>query len=310
MVKFFVTGGAGFVGSNLVDRLINEGNLVTVYDNLVPGSEELIKHNFDNPSFKLVKADVADLNSLKKALKGHDFVFHLAANPDVAKGAVQTDLDLRQGVMLTYNVLEAMRTSGVRKIAYASSSTVYGEKAGACVSEDFGPLLPVSLYGAAKLASEGLISAFSHMFDIRAWIFRPANIIGRNSTHGVIFDFIKKLRKNPRELEILGDGTQRKSYIHVKDAIDAMLFAIRKSNDRLNLFNIGSEDFIDVKSIADIIVSQMGLNAKYKFTGGNIGWKGDVPKMILDVTKIKKLGWMAKLTSKEAVEKTVSELLL
>jgi len=310
MVKIFVTGGAGFIGSVLVEKLLAEGDEVTVYDNLSSGKEELIKQHFSNPRFEFIKGDTLDLDKLKKTVKGHDLVFHLAANPDIAKGAIQTDLDLKEGAIATYNVLEAMRVNGVRKIVFTSSSAVYGDQEHAVTSESFGPLLPISFYGAGKLAGEALVSAFCNMYDVQGWIFRFANITGRNSTHGVTFDFIKKLRKDQKELEILGDGTQSKSYIYVDDCVDAMLFIMKKSNEKINLYNICSEDFIDVKSIADIIVKQIGLkDVKYRFTGGRGGWKGDVPKVRMDGTKLKKLGWTPKLTSKGAIEKTVSWIL-
>ena len=309
-MKYFVSGGAGFVGSHLVDKLLAGGNQVTVYDNFSSGQKGFIEHHLKDKNFKLVEADILDFERLKEAITGHDLVFHLASNPDIAKGIVQTDLDIKQGTLLAYNVLEAMRVTGVKKIAYASGSGVYGNVGRTKTSEGFGPLLPVSMYGASKLACEGLISAFSNLFDMQSWIFRPANITGGRSTHGVVLAFIQKLKKNPKELEILGDGTQTKSYIHVTDLVESLLFCIQNAKERVNVFNIASNDVLDVKSIAGIVVKKMGLkDVKYKFTGGRGGWKGDVPDVMMDIIKIKRLGWSAKLPSREAVERAASEIL-
>lgn len=288
--KIFITGGTGFIGSNLVKKM-DKRNRITVYD----------KKNGD---------DLLDFAKLKKAIKNHDFVFHLASNPDIAKSEKYPRLDLEQGIIATFNVLEAMRLNNIKKIAYTSGSGVYGDQGVKYTSENFGPLLPVSMYGASKLAAEGLISAFCHMYGMQSWIFRPANIVGPSQTHGVGHDFIKKLKNNPKELIILGDGTQSKSYLYVDDLIAAMLLAIKKSNDKINLFNVASDSFINVSAIAEIAVREMGLkNVKFKYTGGSKGWKGDVPKVRLDTAKIKRLGWRAKLNSNEAIRKSVKDLL-
>lgn len=305
----FVTGGAGFIGSHLIDKLI-ANNKVTVYDNLSSGKREYLAKYSKNKNFSFVKGDLLDLNCLKNALEGCEFVFHLAANPDIRLGSEKTDTDLKQGTIATYNVLEAMRVNKVKEIAFSSSSTVFGEATKIPTAEDYAPLMPISLYGASKLAAEGLILAYCNSFDMRTWIFRFANIIGSRGTHGVIVDFINKLKKNKNELEILGDGEQKKSYLHVTECINGMLFAIENSNERMNIFNLGSGDQIEVKEIGETIVKEMNLkNVNFRYTGGARGWKGDVPIMRLSIDKIKKLGWMPKLSSKDAVRLAVRELL-
>jgi UDP-glucose 4-epimerase len=239
-------------------------------------------------------------------------VFHLAANPDVKLGAQDTRVHLEQNVLATYNLLEAMRDSGVKKIAFASTSTVYGEAAKVPTPEDFGPLLPASLYGASKLACEALISSYCRTFEMQSWIYRLANIVGERGTHGVLPDFIRKLRANPKELEILGSGRQKKSYLSIKDCVEAMLHCVQSSGEQINLFNIGSLDFVDVTEIASIVARQMGLtDVRYRYTGGidGRGWKGDVRIMLLSIEKIKKLGWMPSCGSAQAIQKAVEALL-
>lgn len=309
-MKCFITGGAGFIGSNLVDRLIREGHSVTIYDNFSSGREEFIKHHYKNPLFKCMKGDLLDKDKLVNSIKGHDIIFHFAANPDIAKGMVETDLDLRLGIIATYNIVEAMRINGIMKIAYSSGSGVYGDVGLIATPESFGPLLPISMYGASKLGAEGIISAFCNMFDIQAHVFRFANVVGGRQTHGVGYDFIKKLKKDPSILEILGDGSQSKSYIHISDVIDAMLFAIKNSNDKVNLFNIATDDYITVNEIAKIVVEEMGLkDVKFRYKGGKRGWKGDVPIVRFDLKKIHNLGWKAKYNSGEAFRLSIKTLL-
>ena len=306
-MRHFVTGGAGFIGSHLVDRLLwDTDNSVTVYDNLSSGKEEFIKHHFGGKNFHFAKADLLDLSALKDALKGHDLVHHLAANPDIRLGTAVPETDLRQGTLATFNLLEAMRATGVRKIAFSSSSVVYGEAEKIPTPEDYGPLVPISLYAAAKLGAEGLITAYCHSFEMQSWIFRFANVIGPRSTHGVIFDFINKLRKNPEELEILGNGKQRKAYLTVDDCVDAMLFVIGRSKDTVNIFNLGCEEQVKVTRIAEIIREEMGLpGAKFRYTGGERGWKGDVRAMLLSIERLKALGWRPTTTSEQAVRLAV-----
>ncbi|MFH1423780.1 MAG: NAD-dependent epimerase/dehydratase family protein [Candidatus Nealsonbacteria bacterium] len=289
--KIFITGGAGFIGTNLVKRLGGQ-NQITIYD----------KKNGD---------DLLDFAKLKRLIKNHDFVFHLAANPDIAKSEKDPRLDLDQGILTTFNVLEAMRCCSIKNIAYTSGSGVYGDQGSKYTPESFGPLLPSSMYGASKLASEGLISSFCHLYDMKSWIFRPANIVGKFQTHGVGYDFVRKLNKNPRELVILGDGSQSKSYLYIDDLIDAVILAIEKSNDKVNLFNLASDSFVDVKTIAEITIEEMGLkNVALHFGSSPRGWKGDVPKVRIDAKKIKSLGWKAKLNSKEAIRKSIQDLLV
>ena len=250
------------------------------------------------------------MEHLKETIKGHDIIVHFASNPDIAKSMYETDLDLREGTILTYNVLEAMRLNGIKTIFYTSGSGIYGDIGITPVSEDFGPLLPISMYGASKLACEGLISAFCHMFDMRGFIFRLANVVGKRQTHGVGYDFINKLKDNPKELTILGDGTQSKSYIHVTDVINAMFHVYKSSTGRVEVFNIATDDYIDVTTIAEITIEEMGLEkVNLVYTGGDRGWKGDVPKVRFNLDKIHRLGWKAKYSSREAVRKSIREML-
>ncbi|MFQ6052312.1 MAG: NAD-dependent epimerase/dehydratase family protein [Candidatus Hydrothermarchaeota archaeon] len=305
-----VTGGAGFIGSHLVDALI-EKNHVIVYDNLSSGKIDFIKNHFDNPRFKFIKGDLLDKKEINNALNV-DIVYHCAANPDVRTGMIDPKVHLEQNIIATHNLLEGMRENDVDCIIFPSTSTVYGDALILPTPEDYGPLLPISLYGASKLGCEALISAYCHTFDMRACIFRFANVVGERGTHGVIVDFIDKLRKNPRELEILGDGTQTKSYIHIKDCVDAILFGVEKARERVEIYNIGSEDQITVKEIAEIVCNEMGLkNVRFKYTGGfeGRGWKGDVKLMLLDIKKIKERGWKPKFNSREAIRDAVRSLL-
>jgi UDP-glucose 4-epimerase len=307
--RYFVTGGAGFIGSHLVDRLVERGG-VTVYDNLSSGRREFISHHFGRAGFKLVEADLLDFDSLKEAMVGHDVVFHLAANPDVRAGITATDLDLNTGTIAIYNVLEAMRRNQIKRLAFTSSSTVYGEAGTTAVREDHGPLEPISLYGASKLGSEGLISAFCHLFGIQGWIFRLANIVGSRLTRGVIFDFINRLKQNPGRLEILGNGRQQKPYLHVDDCIEGMLLAMEKSGEPLNVFNLGPASSTSVARIAEIIVAETGLKGvAFSYGGGERGWVGDVPQVRFDITRMRRLGWEPKYSSDQAVERTVREVL-
>ena len=298
--KILVTGGAGFIGSYLVDKL-SEKNEVTVIDNLSAGKKEYVK----KASF--IEGDLKDKNFVLKSVKGFDWVYHLAANPDVRLGEEDKEIHLRENIIVTHNILEAMRLNGLKKIVFTSTSAVYGEAKTIPIPEDYGPLIPISLYGASKLAAEALIFSYSE-FGIQSWILRLANIIGGRSNHGIIPDFIKKLEKNPKELEVLGDGNQTKSYLHVEDCVDAIIFAAKKSNEKINIFNIGSPDTITVKEIVKFVIEKKAPRAKIKYTGGKQGWKGDVPKFLLDIEKLKKIGWKPKYNSCESVKKTIGEL--
>jgi len=305
--RYFITGGAGFIGSHLVDHLINSGE-VTVYDDLSSGRKEFLQHHLGKSNFHFTQGDLLDFDTLNKAIAHHDVVFHMAANPDVRAGIEETDLDLRQGTLATYNLLEAMRLNQISKIIFASSSTVYGEAGTKPLDEDYGPLLPISLYGASKLACEALISAFCHLSSVQAWIFRFANIVGPRASHGVVFDFINKLKQNPKELEILGDGTQEKPYLYVADCVDGMLFGWEHSNEQVNVFNLGTDSSTNVTVIANMLVEAMGLSGvKFSYTGGNRGWRGDVPQVRFDMTKITRLGWRARYSSEEAVRQAIDD---
>ncbi len=308
--KILVTGGAGFIGSHLVDRLISKGNRVTIFDNLSSGKMEFIKHHFENPDFTLIKADLLDQDAIERACKDINSVYHVAANPDVRLGTSDTRVHFDQNILATYNLLEAIRKNDVKEIVFTSTSTIYGEASIIPTPEDYGPLIPISLYGASKLACEALITSYSHTFDITAWIFRFANIVGPRSTHGITVDFINKLRDNSAQLEILGDGKQEKSYLHVSECVDAILFTVENSKEDVNIFNIGSEDTISATGIGKAVVEEMILsNVSFVYTGGSRGWKGDVPKMRLDVEKLKKLGWKPAYTSERSVRETARSLL-
>jgi UDP-glucose 4-epimerase len=309
--SILVTGGAGFIGSHLVERLLLD-NEVTVLDNFSSGRIEFIEPYRDIADFHLLTGDLMTPKMLDRSVSGMDFIFHLAANPDVKLGAEDTHVHLEQNVLATYNLLEAMRKNEVRQMAFTSTSTVYGEAARVPTPEDYGPLLPISLYGASKLSCEALISSYCHTFQMQSWIYRFANIVGERGTHGVLVDFIRKLRENSGKLEILGSGKQRKSYLEVKDCIRAMIHAVEHSTGEVNVFNIGSEDSVDVTEIADIVVGQMGLDGvEYNYTGGidGRGWRGDVKLMLLSIEKIKMLGWSPELGSARALEVAVKALL-
>jgi UDP-glucose 4-epimerase len=310
MAKYFVTGGAGFIGSHLSEKLLAEGNQVTVYDNLISGSKENIKHLIGKKGFQFIQDDLLDTVVLNQTLKGYDIVWHLGANTDIPTGNKVTDLDLKNCTIATRNVLEAMRINNIDEILFASSACVYGDGAPRALSESFGPLFPINLYGAGKLACEGLLSSYSHLFGIKVWMFRFANVVGDRMGHGVIFDFIQKLKKNPRELEILGDGKQEKPFFLVEDCISGMMFAFQKLKNQCDVFNLGTETFITVTRIGEIVCEEMGLkNVKFKYTGGKRGWPGDAPVIHFSVNKMKKLGWQASHSSDEAVRIATRRLL-
>jgi len=309
-MKVLITGGAGFLGSHITDKLLAARNSVIVYDNLSSGSKGRICHNLKNPLFKFVQGDLLNFEDTAKVVRGCDMVFHMASNPDISRGITETDLDLRLGVLTLYNILESMRLADVGRIFFPSGSGVYGDVGLTSTDERFGPLLPVSLYGASKLACEALISAFCHMFDIQAWVGRLANIVGARQTHGVVLDFLKKLKRNASELDILGDGSQSKSYVHARDCVEAIMLIVNRSVGRVNTFNIAGPDCLDVTSIAKIVTGVMGLhNVRVRYSGGDRGWKGDVPRVRMDTSKIVALGWKCSMTSSEAVEHAARELL-
>ncbi len=308
-MKTLVTGGAGFVGSHLVERLAARGEEVTVVDNFRTGKLEFIKELLDEGKINLVEADLRNFEDVKEFFKGQDVVWHLAANADVRGGIKDTLVDLEENIIATRNVLEAMRLADVKKLVFFSSTQVYGE-AKTPTPEDCSPMLPTNIYGASKLAAEAYICAFSDNFGMTSYIFRPVNLVGIRGTHGVIWDFMKKLEANSRRMEILGNGKQMKSYMHISDGLDAVDFALKKAKEKVNIYNLGSEDWISVAQLAEIIVGEMGLkNVKFEFTGGERGWVGDVPKVLLSMEKLRRLGWKPKYNSAEAVRKAVREIL-
>ena len=303
-----VTGAAGFVGSHVVDRLLAEGVAVTGYDNFSTGQEKFLQHLRGNPRFRLMRGDILDEASLQAAMTGVDFVFHLAANADVRSGQANPRVDLEQNTVGTHRVLEAMRKTGVRRIAFTSSATVYGEPEIFPTPEDC-PLIQTSTYGASKAAAEQFIEAYAEFYDLRAWIFRFVSFLGERYPHGVVFDFLKKLRANPQEMEILGDGTQRKSYLHVEDALNGFFTAIAKADGAKNIFNVGNDEYLDVVRVAGIVCECAGLSGvRYRFTGGVRGWKGDSPFVHLDTARLQKLGWRPRVNIPEAIRRTVTYL--
>lgn len=304
-----VTGGAGFIGSHLVDTLVAQGNEVLVIDSLCAGNRATISRHIDSCKVRFLQKDLLDIG-WEEAIQGADRLFHLAADPDVRQSAINPEPALQNNIMATCRVLEAMRLHDIPEIVFTSTSTVYGDAKIIPTPESYTPLEPISVYGASKLACEALISAYCHSFGMKSWIFRFANIIGSRSGHGVINDFIGKLERNPAELEILGDGKQTKSYLEVHECIAAMLFAVGHAKEIVNTFNIGSEDWIDVRSIAEIVKEEMHLpETKFRFTGGERGWIGDVPKMQLAVDKIKQLRWKPQTGSRESVRIAVRAML-
>jgi UDP-glucose 4-epimerase len=296
-----ITGGCGFIGSHLVDALSGRGEEVAVIDNLSTGSEANIAGSVGGGKVVLRRADLLSAG-WEEILDGARMVWHLAADPDVRMSATRPEDVVRNNILATVRVLDAMRNHGVSRIVFTSTSTVYGEASVIPTPEDYAPLEPISVYAASKLACEALISAYCHSYGMQAWVFRFANIIGERSNHGVIRDFIHKLRKNPRSLEILGDGRQTKSYLEVRECVRAMLLAVDRAEGTYNVFNIGSEDWIDVKGIADIVVSALGLSeVDYRFTGGERGWVGDVPRMLLSIDRLRALGWEPAMGSRQSV---------
>lgn len=309
MKKYFVIGGAGFIGSHLVKELLKEDNFVRIYDNFSSGKMFHLKEVENNENLDIVKADVKNLDVLKESMKGFDIVYHFASNPDIAKAMLEPDIDFWEGTFLTNNVVEAMRLNSVKNILYASGSGVYGDTGYLETDENFSPMLPISTYGASKLACEALICSYCHMFEMNAAVFRFANVVGPNQTHGVGYDFVRKLLKDSSRLEILGNGTQSKSYIYVDDVISAMRIIETNFLNNFNYFNVATQDYITVKEIADLTVKIMELKkVEYVFTGGDRGWKGDVPVVRLNSNKIRKLGWRNKYSSKEAIELSIKSI--
>jgi UDP-glucose 4-epimerase len=308
-MRSIVTGGAGFIGSHLVDRLVERRDEVLVIDNLSTGSLSTIKDHVRSGSVAFEERDLLE-DGWQDSFANTDRVYHLAADPDVRASAGIPYRVYEENLAATERVLEALRQNQVPELVFTSTSTVYGEATVIPTPEEYSPMEPISVYGGTKLACEAMISSYAHTYGIKTWVFRFANIIGARSNHGVIWDFIHKLRKNPQELEILGDGTQTKSYFSVEACIDAFLFAVDHSEEPFNFFNIGSEDWIDVQTIARIVVEEMGLaDVDFRYTGGDRGWKGDVPKMLLSVDKLKDLGWKPLTGSEASVRRATRELI-
>jgi len=313
-MKVFIAGGAGFIGSHIAHRYFHDPlcESLIIYDNFTSGKTWHINDITDSPKVTVVEADIKDLNRLTFAMTGSDMVFHFASNPDIAKAMTQPDIDFWEGTYLTQNILEAMRVNKVKQIIYASGSGIYGETGFQEVAENHAPLLPISTYGASKLAGEALICSYCHMFDMTGKAFRFANVVGPRQTHGVAYDFIKKLREHPEKLHILGDGTQSKSYIYIEDIINAILIAKDYSKERFDYFNVATGDYITVQEIAEIVIEQMGLQKSkvlMEFTGGDRGWKGDVPIVRFDTSKILSTGWKPQHTSRQAIKLSIEAML-
>jgi UDP-glucose 4-epimerase len=311
--RYFIVGGAGFIGSHVNDRLLAHGaTAVTLYDNFSSGREWHYAHHQTDSRLRVIRADAKDFQALKEAMQGHDVVIHLASNPDIARAATEPDIDFREGTLLTQRVVEAMRVTGTQQLLYASGSGVYGDLGELEIGEDHGPLLPVSTYGASKLAGEALICSYCAMFQLRACVFRFGNVVGPRQTHGVGFDFVRRLLSDPTRLPILGDGSQSKSYVHIEDVVDAVLLANAKSSKPFDVFNVATGDYITVAEIARLAIEAVGLspdNVRFEYTGGNRGWKGDVPIVRLNTDRIRSLGWTCKHTSRQALCESMQSLL-
>jgi UDP-glucose 4-epimerase len=312
--RYFLVGGAGFIGSHFVDRLLSEDETeqVTVFDNFTSGRDWHIEHHAGDDRVAVVRNDVKDLEALTEAMSGHDVVVHLASNPDIARAMTEPAVDFDEGTLLTHNVVEAMRVTETPRVLYASGSGVYGDLGELEIDEDWGPLVPISTYGASKLAGEALISAYSFMFGLSGLVFRFGNVVGPRQTHGVGFDFVRRLLEDGTRLHILGDGRQSKSYIHVDDVVDAVLTAHRNATGDYGAFNVATGDYITVTEIADLAVETVGLDpahVRYEYTGGERGWRGDVPVVRLNTERIRRLGWQNRRSSREALQDSLRALL-
>lgn len=307
-MRFFITGCAGFIGSNLTDRLLQDGHEVVGYDNLSTGQKEFLEVARRSSRFTLIEGDTLSLDSLTRAMQDAGFVFHLAANADVRSGTEHPQKDLEQNTIATFNVLEAMRANDVRRIAFSSTGSIYGEPEIFPTPENAPFPKQTSLYGASKLAGEGLIEAYCEGYGFQGYIFRFVSILGERYTHGHVFDFFKQLRDHPDTLHVLGNGKQRKSYLYVQDCLDAMVLAIDKAQDRVNIFNLGIDEYCEVNDSIAWIAQHLGLNPKLTYEGGERGWIGDSPFIFLDCHKIRSLGWRPKLSIREGVIRTLTYL--
>jgi UDP-glucose 4-epimerase len=307
-MKYFVTGCSGFIASNLVDYLLNNENEVVGFDNFSTGQYNFIKQAMINPNYKIIEGDILDIEKLKLSMKGCDFVFHLAANADVRFGTDHVDRDLKQNTIGTFNVLEAMRSNNIKKIVFSSTGSVYGEAKVIPTPEDAPFPIQTSFYGASKLAGESLLSAFAEGFDFQVWIFRFVSILGERYSHGHVYDFYNQLLKDPTKLSVLGNGKQRKSYLYVGDCIDAIIVAIENSNDKINIYNLGTDEYCEVNDSIGWISEYLKLKPVLSYTGTERGWIGDNPFIFLDTKKIINLGWKPKFTIKEGIIKTIQYL--
>ncbi|HUB27787.1 MAG TPA: NAD-dependent epimerase/dehydratase family protein [Tepidisphaeraceae bacterium] len=308
MKRFFITGGAGFIGSNLADRLLGQGHAVTAFDNLSTGQPRFLESARASAHFQFIQGDLLDAVAIRHAVAGHDAVFHMAANADVRFGLEHPEKDLQNNTIATFNVLEAMRAGGVKTIAFASTGSVYGEPDVFPTPENCPFPIQTSLYAASKIAGEGLITAYATGYGFRAYIFRFVSILGDRYSHGHVFDFYRKLLDNPSEIEVLGDGNQRKSYLHIQDCLDAIQTAMEKATEAVSIFNLGRDDYCAVNQSLDCICEELKLTPRRRYTGGARGWVGDSPFILLDTARIKSLGWRAKIAIPDAVVRTLRYL--
>jgi len=309
-MKILVTGGAGFIGSHLIDLLLKKGHQVTCVDNLYLGRMSNIAHNLKDKKFTFVKLDVLDTKKLDALFKKGKFqtVFHLVANSDIKQSAADTQLDLRLNFLTTYNVLEAMRKYAVKDIVFASTSAIFGETK-KVITEDMGPLVPISFYGASKLAAESYISVYVNNYGFRGWIIRFPNVTGERGTHGILFDFMKKLQKNDKVLEVLGNGRQEKPYLYVRELVEGIYFVWKNAKGAINQYNLGTNTTIKVSRIAELLLEELEFNqTKIQYTGGDRGWVGDVPKFRYSVEKVRKLGWKGNRSSEQAIRFAIRNL--
>ena len=311
--RYFIIGGAGFIGSHFTDHLLGDARMaaVTLYDNLSSGREWHYAHHESDPRFRIVRADVGDMECLLTSMTGHDTVIHLASNPDIARAMTQPEIDFHEGTALTNNVVEAMRRTNVRRILYASGSGVYGDLGELEAVEDHGPLAPISTYGASKLAGEALISAYCFMFGLTGCAFRFGNVVGPRQTHGVGLDFVRHLSRDPSHLPVLGDGRQSKSYLHVSDVVTAVLLANRLCTKQFETFNVATGDYLTVAAIAELVIEclELPVRPRLEYSGGDRGWKGDVPIVRLNTDRIRSLGWNCRLNSYQAMRESVLALI-
>jgi UDP-glucose 4-epimerase len=312
--RFLLAGGAGFIGSHFTDALLakSEVQAVTLYDNFSSGRPWHYEHHQSDSRLKVVRGNVEDTERLAQAMAGHDVVIHLASNPDIARASTEPDIDFWQGTALTNSVVEAMRRSGAGRILYASGSGVYGDLQDAEAHEDWGPLCPISTYGASKLAGEALLSSYCFMFGLTGCAFRFGNVVGPRQTHGVGFDFVRRLLDDPTHLRILGDGTQSKSYIHVSDVVGAVLLANERTALPFQAYNVATGDYVTVTEIANLAVQCLGLepgSVQFEYTGGSRGWKGDVPIVRLNTDRIRALGWSCTRPTRRALQDSILEML-